>query len=109
MKLVLTPGLILRSTTCDAEIEVLRGTGEAVALCCGGHPMVRVGDNCKLNIDFNFLGGCKSGHRYVNDKNTIELFCTKSGAGALSIESSLLLHVENRVNATSGKDGLVIY
>jgi hypothetical protein len=82
MPMQLKPGLRLRSTTCTAEVIVVKGSGE-VDLRCGGEPL---GDMSAAAGPAAAPGTemlTAMGKRYANDD--IELLCTKPGAGQLSI------------------------
>jgi hypothetical protein len=72
----LKPGLRLRSTTCTAEVIVVKGSGE-VDLRCGAHVTERLAAAPGTEML------TAMGKRYANDD--IELLCTKPGAGQLSI------------------------
>lgn len=88
--MLLKPGSRLQSTTCDAQVIVVKGTGE-VDVRCGGHPMVAVGGEAASNpLDPAHSTGTAMGKRYANDDLGIELLCTKAGAGSLSVGDTVL-------------------
>ncbi|HET8880993.1 MAG TPA: hypothetical protein VFM56_02355 [Solimonas sp.] len=76
-------GSKLKSVACDTEVMVIRASDVVVE--CGGAPMVDVRPDARATIDPAFAEGTKIGKRYVNADDTIELLCTKGGAGSLSI------------------------
>ena len=85
----LKPGTRLRSQVCSTEVIVVRPPGQAVDLCCGGAPMVPVGDVTEEQpLDAAHGGGTLLGKRYTDDASGIELLCTKAGAGSLSLGST---------------------
>jgi hypothetical protein len=87
MAVVTKPGTRLRSVTCATEVVIVRGPAEAADLRCGGQPMVDVSAENPETFDVSapFDGGTLVGKRYVNEDESIEVLCTKAGAGSLSI------------------------
>jgi hypothetical protein len=65
----------------------VRGGTEPTDLRCGGQPMVDVAaENAeRFDVTAPFDGGSLVGKRYVNEDESIEILCTKAGAGSLSI------------------------
>ena len=86
----LKPGSRWTSSVCDTEVIVVKGAGE-VDLRCGGVAMVAAGDD-KLGGDVadGADGGTAMGKRYVDGDDTIELLCTKAGAGSIGVGDVLL-------------------
>jgi hypothetical protein len=89
---VAKPGARLRSVTCDTEVVVVRGGGEEVDLRCGGVAMVPLGGTDEPGEPGDgsgpvapFDGGTQLGKRYVTEAEDLELLCTKSGTGSLSV------------------------
>lgn len=79
------PGTKLRSVADTTEVVVIRTPAEDVDLRCGGHPMTADGAGREpLPLDPDFATGTQLGKRYVNEAGTLEVLCTKAGAGALS-------------------------
>ncbi|SHH04537.1 hypothetical protein SAMN05443575_3176 [Jatrophihabitans endophyticus] len=80
-------GQRLASTVCDTEVIVLKTTGAEVALRCGGAAMTDAGgDAAHAGPGVTPDGdGTLVGKRYVDPGQSVELLCTKPGAGALSI------------------------
>lgn len=87
----LKPGTRLRSQVCSTEVIVVRSPGQAVAVCCGGAPMVPVGDPAGEHaLDTAHQSGTLLGKRYAADDTGIELLCTKAGEGSLSLDGTPL-------------------
>lgn len=90
MAVTLKPGARFCSTTCDAEVVVVKGGGD-VDLRCGGQPMVPPGQDAgSADPVAPFDGGTLVGKRYASEDESIELLCTKPGAGSLSIGEDVL-------------------
>src|SRR5262245_47994529 len=86
-------GARFRSVTCTTEVAVVKAAADAVDLECGGQPMVPVGTDVGDTPApaAGFDEGTLIGKRYVNEDETVEVLCTKAGAGSLSIGSTLLV------------------
>jgi len=86
----LKTGMRLRSVSDATEVIVVRAAA-GVDLRCGGHPMVQQGTEAAAEpILPGFDGETMMGKRYVDAEVGIELLCTKSGTGALSLGETLL-------------------
>jgi hypothetical protein len=80
------PGARLRSAVSTAEVVVVRAPKTAVELCCGGAPMV-VPDGVVAAAGTDVQGPATLlGKRYVDEETTLELLCTKTGAGLLTVD-----------------------
>ncbi len=77
------PGSKLKSTVCDTEVMVIRGSGLVVE--CGGKPMAEDKPATLGEVDPAFAEGTKIGKRYVDAAGTVELLCVKAGKGSLAI------------------------
>jgi hypothetical protein len=77
------PGTKLKSTVCDTEVMVIRGSGVVVE--CGGAPMVEERPAERGTLNSGFAQGTQIGKRYVDAAGTLELLCVKHGQGSLSI------------------------
>jgi hypothetical protein len=77
------PGTKLKSTVCDAEVMVIRGSGVVVE--CGGAPMADDRPAQRGALNPAFAKGTLIGKRYVDAAGTVELLCVKPGQGSLSI------------------------
>lgn len=85
----LRPGIRLKSAVCDTEVIAVKASGDR-DVTCGGAPMVEAGTEVAgggapaAGAD----GGTQMGKRYVDDGDTVELLCTKPGAGSLAIDGT---------------------
>lgn len=91
------PGTRLRSVVCNTEVIVVRAPSGDVRLCCGGRPMEFIERNGSRSeparveaIDAALRGGTLLGKRYVATETELELLCTRSGEGTLTIGESPL-------------------
>ena len=79
---MLKPGVRLKSAVCDAEIMIIKiGAGDDVT--CGGKSMHVDAPAAKVAGDDGHMHGCLIGKRYINQAETVELLCVKSGDGSL--------------------------
>jgi hypothetical protein len=87
----LKPGLRLKSQVSDAEVVIIKGSGNH-DLACGGVSLASlddaVGDGA--SVDPAHEGSTLLGKRYTDPDDTVELLCTKPGAGALSLDGQAL-------------------
>jgi hypothetical protein len=82
----LRAGSRLKSTTCDTEVIAVKAPGGEVDIRCGGAPMADANATFdKGSPASGFDGGTQMGKRYVNADESLELLCTKPGAGGLSV------------------------
>ena len=82
----LKAGTRLRSSVCSTEVIVVRTRGDDVDLRCGGAPMVTLdGQTMTEPIAPEHSSGTALGKRYVDEGASLEMLCTKAGAGSLSI------------------------
>ena len=82
----LKAGAKLRSSTCTTEVIVVRAAGGQVDLRCGGAPMLTLHDEPLTQpIAADHGAGTLLGKRYVDDAGSVEVLCTKAGAGSLSV------------------------
>jgi hypothetical protein len=82
-----------RSVVCTTEVVVVRSPVNVdVAMRCGGSDMVPVTQSIETlgPINPDFAAGTAVGKRYTEEMSQIELLCTKSGKGTLSIGETLL-------------------
>jgi hypothetical protein len=77
------PGTKLKSSVCDTEVMVIRGSGVVVE--CGGAPMAEDRPAERGTIKSTLAQGSLIGKRYVDTAGTVELLCVKPGQGSLSI------------------------
>ena len=93
----LRPGIRLKSTVCDTEVIAVKASGDA-EVTCGGAPMAEAGPGVEVSGEpsADAADGTQMGKRYVNDDESIELLCTKPGAGSLGIGGALLVLKESK-------------
>ncbi|HEX3842486.1 MAG TPA: hypothetical protein VHU85_16970 [Acidimicrobiales bacterium] len=83
----LKPGARVRSAVCATEVVVVRAPAGDVDLWCGGVPTLDLasapsrGGGPVAGQD----EGTLLGKRYSHDATGLEVLCTKSGAGTLSV------------------------
>ena len=77
------PGTKLKSTVCDTEVMVIRGSGAVVE--CGGAPMAEERPAERGTLSPGSAQGTQIGKRYVDAAGSLELLCVKAGKGSLSI------------------------
>ena len=82
------PGTKLKSTVCDTEVMVIRGTDASVE--CGGAPMSEEKPAQLGTLNPDLAGGTMMGKRYVDEAGTVELLCVKPGKGSLAINGVAL-------------------
>ncbi len=78
----LKPGQRLKSAVCDAEVMIIKAVA-GDELTCGGTPMASDAPDAKGDGNPDQMHGCLIGKRYVNEAETIEALCVKSGDGSL--------------------------
>jgi hypothetical protein len=81
-------GSKLKSTVCDTEVMVIRGSG--VVVDCGGAPMVEERPAGRGTLNPGFATGTLIGKRYVDAVGSLELLCVKPGKGSLSVNGVAL-------------------
>lgn len=93
----LKPGVRLSSQACETEFVVIKGTGDH-SLECGGAPAVPVGDPAAHvgGISDDLSGGTLLGKRYTDEDGTVEILCTKPGAGTLTFDGQVLTLKESK-------------
>jgi hypothetical protein len=88
----LAPGDRRRSAADSTEVIVVRPADDDVDLCCGGHPMIELGEepDDRPAIDPAYGGGTQLGKRYVHEASGLEVLCTRAGDGSLSVGADVL-------------------
>jgi hypothetical protein len=88
----LKPGLKLHSAVCDAQVVVVRAPAEPLDLACGGAPLLIDGDAAPAGatLDPELAEGVLIGKRYTLEGTTLELLCTRAGAGSLTANGEVL-------------------
>ena len=89
--IALRPGDRLRSAVCSTELVVVKAPGHPVDLRCGGVSVVRVDDPIPdgVSLSADHAGGSLIGKRYT-DGADLEVLCSKSGDGSLSVGGAAL-------------------
>ena len=85
----LKPGLRLKSQVSVTEIVVIKGSGDH-ELACGGVPVVGMDDPVAGGPAPDGTVTTLLGKRYTDAGDTVEVLCTKPGAGALSLDGEVL-------------------
>ena len=93
MEIVLRPGSRFRSVVCETEVVVVRAPSAAVELCCGGRPMAPIDAGVAIEgpVSPDHAAGTALGKRYTDAEETIEVLCSKPGAGSLSLGAEALV------------------
>jgi len=88
----LRPGQKLRSAVCEAEVVVVRAPAGDVEVGCGGAPLVDAAGEAPggATLDASLGEGPLLGKRYADEERGLELLCTKSGTGALTLDGQPL-------------------
>jgi hypothetical protein len=91
-------GSRLKSAVCDTEIMVVKAPAGEVDVTCGGSSMVEAAATVtdKPGPAADAAGGTQMGKRYVDADDTLEVLCTKPGAGSLGADGALLVLKENK-------------
>ena len=86
------PGIRLKSTVCDTEVIAVKATGD-LDVTCGGASMVDATEAVdeKGTPADGAAEGTQMGKRYVNEDESLELLCTKPGAGSLGVGDTPLV------------------
>jgi len=88
----LRPGERLRSVACSTEVIVVRARSGDVDLGCGGSAMVPASaEHARAELDPALASRSQIGKRYVDKAATIELLCTKTGEGTLTVSGAALV------------------
>lgn len=84
----LNPGQRLRSTSSEAEVIVIRAPSGEVDLTCAGAAMIPYDQGAEpAPPPLAEAPPLLIGKRYSDDETTIELLCTRAGAGPLALNS----------------------
>lgn len=88
----LKPGMKLMSGVCDGQFIVVRSPKDAIALTCGGAPLVQT-ESERTNGASPASGsatGSLIGKRYTDEALGVELLCTRGGKGSLACNGTAL-------------------
>jgi hypothetical protein len=82
------PGSRWRSAVCDAEVVVVRAPAAPVSLRIGGADVLAPGaerpDGARL--DDRVADGTLIGKRYHDEVSGVEVLCTRSGRGTITVD-----------------------
>ncbi len=83
----LKPGSRWKSLVCDTELVVVRPPKVEATLECGGYPVIPHGEAKPegKTIAEDFAEGSQAGKRYADEETGMEVLCTKTGQGTLTI------------------------
>ena len=84
------PGSRLKSAVSDVQLMVVKAPAEDIDLRCGGTPLIPLDQQPGAPPATAPDGQTMLGKRYADEKNTIELLCTKGGRGALTLGGVVL-------------------
>jgi hypothetical protein len=91
---MLTVGGRWRSTSCTAEVIIVKAPEGEHDLTCGGRPMVPLAPGVQVEIVGEplapFTEGTGMGKRYRDTDRGIEVLCTKAGAGSLALDGEAI-------------------
>lgn len=87
MSVTTKPGTRLRSTVCDTQVAIIKADEESLDLRCGGRTLAPIDEEPSPDAapEPPFDQGTEIGKRYTDADETVELLCTKGGAGSLSL------------------------
>lgn len=92
----LKPGLRLKSAVCGGQAMVVKAID--VTITCGGVPMLAMEAQVagSTQADPEHMYKCLMGKRYVNEDETLELLCVKTGSGSFGIDGQMLMGKETK-------------
>ncbi|MDD3764543.1 MAG: hypothetical protein PHP86_14735 [Nevskiales bacterium] len=88
----LKPGARFKSAVSDAQVMVIKAPAGEHELSCAGVAMLAGADTAPdgVQADAADSGETLIGKRYVNEDESLELLCTKGGAGTLALDGTPL-------------------
>lgn len=91
-------GARLKSTVCAGEIMVVMAPDAEIEMSCGGLAMVDAGESVIPSGDIHpdHAVGVAMGKRYIDEAETLEVLCVKSGDGSLAANGALLLQKDTK-------------
>jgi len=93
MTMQLKPGARLFGAACTTELIVVKAPPAPVDLRIGGHPACTSAAerDASLEVLTDSSAAPLMGKRYVDSDASLEVLCTKAGAGAVAIGDELLV------------------
>ena len=94
----LRAGSRLKSAVCATEVIAVKAPSIDLDVRCGGVAMVEAGTAVEEGAEpmAGAAEGTLMGKRYVNEDESLELLCTKPGAGSLGIGDALMVLKESK-------------
>ena len=82
------PGSRWRSAVCESEVVVVRAPASPVNLSIGGMRVVAAGADrpAGAGLDESLADGSLLGKRYADEVSGLEVLCTRSGAGTITVD-----------------------
>ncbi|SER17856.1 hypothetical protein SAMN04488038_11850 [Solimonas aquatica] len=90
MAAVLKAGSRFKSAVCDTQVMLVKAPAGEHVLSCGGVEMIAPTATGGGTPAPEFAGGTMIGKRYVNADESLEVLCTKGGAGSLALNGEAL-------------------
>lgn len=90
MPSALKAGGRFKSTVCETQVMVIKAPPGEHLLACGGAEMGGPTATITGTPAADAAAGSLIGKRYVNADETLELLCTKGGAGSLALNGTPL-------------------
>ena len=87
----LKPGSRWRSVVSDVEVVVVKAGAGEVDLWCGGAPVLPQGSEPSAPSGSEPTGETQLGKRYTDAAETLEVLCTRGGAGELLLAGDPLV------------------
>jgi hypothetical protein len=93
MGVTFSAGQQLVSAVDSTAVIIIRAPAEECTLTCGGVAMTAPGAPASSAPapDPSMMGGTQIGKRYVDQADTIQVLCTKTGDGTLALNGEPLL------------------
>ena len=84
----LKPGSRWRSAVCDTEVVVVRPPGRPVTLHIGGAGALPAGAGqpARTGPEAALADGTLLGQRYTDEATGLQLLCTRSGSGTITVD-----------------------
>ena len=93
MSLTLKAGARVFGAACTTEAVVVKAPAEPVDLRIGGHPALLAAADRTPGLEVLTAAESKPamGKRYVDADGSLEVLCTKAGAGAIAVGDAVLV------------------
>jgi hypothetical protein len=89
----LTPGSRWKSAVCNTEVVLVKPPKAGRVLECGGVAMMAYGETKPEGLSPSAMHstGSLAGKRYSDEASNLEVLCSKSGLGSLSLDGLPLI------------------